>query len=289
MAWSLRYTAHLGYAPPSFQPQFARTCRSVDPRALIGFAASLGMAGILYPWAIDRPDDEVDAVSSALADTGLACSCIIALPPELAMSPIWADAGKAGRDRLEPAIAKAAVLARRLGSSTLAVLLAADAQRSPDAQTEHVARNLRRAARVAADHGVALGVEPMILLPGMLLRTTRETVDLLDQVDHPAAGMIFDSGHVAAMDGDIIAAYRLAARHVRLVQLADAPGRVEPGAGALDLVRLAADVVNDGYRGLIDLEHGWLDETRAGEEAGLARLQAFDREVATAITAANQA
>jgi hydroxypyruvate isomerase len=71
-----------------------------------------------------------------------------------------------------------------------------------------------------------------------------------------------------------------------LIQIADAPGRIEPGAGKLDIVSAMAEAVRRGYSGLVDLEHLWVSPTLEGEAAGLARIRQFDTQLRQAMTSA---
>lgn len=276
MNWFLRYTSHLGYFPPDLRPQFAATVGSDDPVAHVNYAASIGMAGVLYPWAAERPDSEVSAVRAALTATGLSCGCLVGVPLAATFGAPWIDRSAAGRSTLEQHIITAAKTANLLGSSVLAAIISADTSRDTEAQFDDAAANLHDMACVAADHGLTLAVEPMCILPNMLLATTADAVTVLRRADHPSAGLIFDTGHVATMGEDILTTFSDVFDQIALLQLADDPGRVEPGAGKLPLVELAATAVRRGYSGLVDLEHDWSSPDSEGEAVGLERLRTFD-------------
>ncbi|WP_454180315.1 sugar phosphate isomerase/epimerase family protein [Pseudarthrobacter sp. SLBN-100] len=236
----------------------------------IEYAARLGLSGVLYPWAAERPPEEVREVRQALSSNDLACSCIVAVPLQSTFGGPWTSGTADGKAALGRHVAKAANVAASLGSTVLAALITADPERDSESQLDDTASNLNAMASIAADHGMTLAIEPMVALPGMLTTTTGDTVRLIERADHPALGLIFDTAHVAAMDGDILRAYAACAEHVALLQLVDAPGRIEPGAGTLPLVELAANAIARGYTGLVDFEHEWLapDETGGGSWAG---------------------
>src|SRR3546814_8012082 len=94
----------------------------------------------------------------------------------------------------------------------------------------NVTDNLRQAADLAARGEVTLGIEPMVAVPGMLLQSAYSAAELVSRVNHPAVGLIFDTGHVSAMDGDVLKAQRELEHVVCAYQLADMPDRVEPGS-----------------------------------------------------------
>ncbi|HKS50207.1 MAG TPA: sugar phosphate isomerase/epimerase family protein [Amycolatopsis sp.] len=284
MPWTLRYTTHLGYAPPEFRPQFRETLGTTDPAAHIRYAAEIGMAGVFYPWALGRPPAEIRLVRDVLAETGLSAGGVVCVPFAEFTGPIWTDRSIGGRKRLEAHVLQAAELAASLGSGVLAALIAVDPDRPDDQrQRDDVAANLRDLGRVVADYDLTLAVEPMVRLPNMMMRTTAEAVRLITAADHPNLGIIYDTAHVAMMDGDLVGALRAAWDHIALIQIADLPGRVEPGAGELAIVDVLAEATRSGYTGLVDLEHGWLSPTRDGEQAGLARIRRFDDLVHSAL------
>jgi hydroxypyruvate isomerase len=277
---ALRYATHLGYSPPTRRPQFLETLGTDEPAAHVRYAAQEGMAGVLYPWAIEKSPTERETVRRALVETGLACSCIVALPLEMTASPIWTDRSTHSRAALQAAIVAASDVAASLTSTMLAVIVAADPDRPDDGrQHDDLIANLRDIAPITQDHGLTIGLEPMLRMPRPLLRTTAATVAVIVGTGYPNVGLIYDTTHVSMMDGDLLPVLTRYFEHIVSLQLSDEPGRVEPGAGTLPLVDVAVEAVRRGYTGLVDLEHGWLDPTKPGEQAGLARVRVFDSQV----------
>lgn len=275
--WALPYTSHLGYLPPARRPLFAASLGTADLPAHVHHAAALGFAGVLFPWAIEHPAPVVDAVGQALRATGLRASAVVCTPRSLLLSDVWVTEGSAARECLEAHVRNASRVARVLGSTILAAvpLIAARTDRERGVFAAH----LRTMADVAAEHGLTIGLEPMKRTPAALVGSIIEAVDLIGAVGRANVGVVFDTGHVAATDGSLTEALGHAWDHVCLVQLADLPGRVEPGAGELDLVELGASVLARGYSGLVDLEHAWLGSTQEDERRGLARIRDFDAQV----------
>ncbi len=272
--WNLHYSSHLGYVSID-DPLYRESVPSRDPRDHVAFAAGIGLAGVLFPWAISRPDEEVERFRRALQDFGLRSSTIVYAPLEDVLRPSWTRAD--GWSVISGHLDRSLPLAQRLDAPMLAVLAKADPDREIAAQEHALIDNLRRAGDRAAEAGLVIGLEHMIALPGMLLTGTDQTVDLFERVGHPAVKMIFDTGHVHDMDGDVLAAYRKARRHIGLLQLADMPGRVEPGAGILDFGELLGEAMVDGVAdGLIDLEHGWSRRSAEVERRGIAMMRQID-------------
>ena len=195
------------------------------------------------------------------------------------MTPLWVDSGKGVARELKEAIRYAISIAHELQSKVLAVLIRGSTSLPIELQRQNAANNLRALAPEVADAGLVLGLEPMILLPDMFLQSITDALTLVREVNHPAVQIIFDTGHVQSMGHDVLNALKDCAGHTALIQLADQPGRVEPGAGEIDLVSILECAVRGGYTGLFDLEHGWLRPTLSGEMEGLARLQLLDHAV----------
>ena len=78
MEWALRYSIHVGYAPP--ERLLFRASAGSDRVDHARFAARMGFAGILFPWATERPAEERHAVRAVLEETGLQCGSIVATP-----------------------------------------------------------------------------------------------------------------------------------------------------------------------------------------------------------------
>jgi hydroxypyruvate isomerase len=273
--WNLRYAPHVGYVPPD---QLLFRAHAGENRAdHVRFAAFQGMAGILYPWAGDSPPEERIAVAAALRETGLCCSCVVTSSWSTIMDPIWVATGSTARVRALDNVRSALRIANELGSSTLAVLLRGDGATARSVQLGTALDRLREAADEVAKVNRVLAVEPMIELPDMLLRNFEEGVELVRAAAHPAVKLIFDTGHLTQMGDPLVKTYSEAYDDIALLQLADMPGRVEPGAGSLEITELLTHAVRRGYGGLVDLEHHWSQPGEEGELRGLQLLREIDR------------
>jgi hydroxypyruvate isomerase len=77
-------------------------------------------------------------------------------------------------------------------------------------------------------------------------------------------GLQFDTYHVARIEPDVVAAYRRVAPLVRHVQIADHPGRHQPGTGRIDWSAFFRALDESGYEGAIGLEYRPLGDATAG-------------------------
>jgi hydroxypyruvate isomerase len=106
--------------------------------------------------------------------------------------------------------------------------------------------------------GVTLVLEPVNIRvdhPGALLDRTSEAVYIARGVDSPHFGVLYDLYHSTVEGEDVAAELENAGDLIRYVQVADAPGRGEPGSGAIDWPARLADLRGSGYDGPIGLEY----------------------------------
>ena len=153
-------------------------------------------------------------------------------------------------------------LARRLGCRKLNAL-AGNAISDPDrpAQVDVLAQSVAFAADAAAAAGMDVMLEalnppeaPRYLLPG-----TDAVLDLIERVGRPNVAFQLDVYHVAMAGEDPIESIRRAGPRIGHVQLADMPGRHEPGTGELPFGAILDALDDAGYRGAIGLEFNPLD------------------------------
>ncbi len=112
--------------------------------------------------------------------------------------------------------------------------------------------NLRWAAEYTAQAGITLLVEPLnpVTHPGYALTTTAQARELLAQVNHPNLKIQYDFFQMQRAEGDLIETVKANLAHIGFIQLADSPGRHEPGTGEINyrfLLQALADLAFEGY------------------------------------------
>ena len=100
--------------------------------------------------------------------------------------------------------------------------------------------------------------------PGVLCSTTADSVVVADMLDHPRVKVLYDLYHSVVEGEDPETALKAAMHQVAHVQVADAPGRGEPGSGNIDWPGALAMFERLGYRGAVGLE---LQPTKPSAEA----------------------
>ena len=148
----------------------------------------------------------------------------------------------------------------------------------PAAQDDLAVENLAVAGRAAARIGGTVLVEPVSGAPRYPLRTAADAVGVIDRVAADTGvgnlGLLCDLYHLAVNGNDLDRVIVTYSDRVAHVQIADAPGRHEPGTGTLDLDRYLGALTAAGYRGWVGLEYvpsrtsadsfAWLPRERRG-------------------------
>jgi hydroxypyruvate isomerase len=268
----MRLAGHLGVRAPD-APLLRHMAGSGDAVSQIALLAELGFVGVSDNYLTLRSVEEQQRIGEALARHGLAMGSFVHDPLRW-NEPTWSVDDAEGRAALSTAIDISLAAAKRCGSTTINCITGRNPDQLLANQYTQMAENLRWQGDRALSAGVTLCVEAThpSFAPGLLIEKWRDACALVCTVDHPAVLMNLDIGHVALHGDDVIAAIEGAAPWLGMVQAADVPGRVEPGAGHLDWTVIAAALGRAGYRGLVELELEPAGQGEIGERAMLTRL-----------------
>ena len=245
-----------------------------------GAARAAGFDAVECWWPFDvavPPDPEVDAFVAAVQDAGVA---LIGLNFYAGDMPggdrglvSWPARAAEFRDNVEVTVE----IGRRLGCRAFNALYGNRVEGATEAEQDELATGQLAVAAAAAGRvgGVVL-VEAVSGAPRYPLRTAADAVGVIDRVEREtgAANLRFlcDLYHLAVNGDDLDKAIERYSDRTGHVQIADVPGRNEPGTGSLDLDRLLGELAAAGYDGWVGLEYkpsgasadsfGWLPRER---------------------------
>jgi hydroxypyruvate isomerase len=140
----------------------------------------------------------------------------------------------------------------------------------PDVPKEKVREvlvtNLRLAAGALAKEGIRLVIESVNTrdMPGFYLSRTADVLGLIREVNHKNLYYQYDIYHMQVMEGDITMTIRNNINTIAHMQLADNPGRHEPGTGEINYTNLFRFMDEMGYTGYIGCEYKPLTTTEEG-------------------------
>ena len=227
-------------------------------------AAKAGFKAVefLFPYAF-----EAEQIKRRLDDNGLML-VLHNLP-----AGNW-DAGERGiachPDRVNEfraGVSQAISYAQALGVKQLNCL----AGKAPAGVAEEVLRttfveNLRYAANALKSSGLRLLIEPINTfdIPGFYLNRTVQAAGILVEVGSDNAFIQYDIYHAQRMEGELAATVQKYLPRIGHIQLADNPGRNEPGTGEINYPFLFAHLDRIGYDGWIGCEYKPAATTEAG-------------------------
>lgn len=133
--------------------------------------------------------------------------------------------------------------------------------------------NLKYAAQRTADAGVKLLIEPINLrdIPGFFLSTTNHAERILEKVGSDNLYIQYDFYHMQIMQGDLIPTFTRLKDRIAHVQIADNPGRNEPGTGEINYSFILSELDRLGYDGWVGCEY----KPKAGTSEGLGWMKPY--------------
>lgn len=215
-------------------------------------AAAAGMQAveIYWPEAGELPRSEEARFAGEVAALGVQVVQLNFIVGE----KLGVDSGVAGepdrahifRDNVPEAIR----LAARLGCRRINALAGNHLPGvSPALQDEVLLESLGIAADTAQPEGISVMVEALnrINHPLFLLSDIASVLRLIERLGRPNVKLLFDVYHAAMNGEDLRAAIRSAGPMIGNVQLADVPGRHEPGSGEIDFSVVLRELSHAGY------------------------------------------
>ncbi len=207
----------------------------------------------LFPYEYDLP-----VLKEQLAKNGLK-QVLFNLP-----AGNWAagDRGIAiqpGRvDEFRAGVAKAIEYAKGLGVPRVNCLVGKrENGRSDDEHWQTLLANIRFAAAALQKSGLDLVIEPInhYDMPGFFFNRTEQVLKLIDEAAMPNIFVQYDVYHAQREEGELVNTLRNHINKIAHIQIADNPGRHQPGTGEINYPFVFAAIDALGYQGCIGLEY----------------------------------
>lgn len=212
-------------------------------------AAALGFPAVEI-WPYENKD--VDAVANLCQELGLDIAQFTAWGFEPGMN------NPANEDRFLAAVEKGCQVAHRWRCPKMTVVAGNNQPGMTQEQMlAQVTKALRRAAPIAEKNKVMLILEPMngrVDHPGHCLYGSVDAVRICRDVGSEYVKINWDLYHMQISEGDLCGRLKDGFDQVGYLQLADHPGRNEPGTGEIHYNRVLKQAYDLGYRGYVGLE-----------------------------------
>jgi len=255
--------------------------QGLDLPTLIGIAAKAGFQGIEFS-ITEAAAYAARSSASALRDLfhgkGIAPVQWTLPMPFMVPEPDFDQA----LSRLPPVLA----VAQGLEAETAMIVVPFRTRTNPHEATRTLAAQIKRCARVCADHGVRLALEFIGLrfeTPGEVdfITDLRTTLDLVHEVDEKNVGVMLDCFHFYTGGSEIADLRAMRSDLLYMIHLDDAPPRepatltdqmrVLPGSGVIGVAEMLKECQCIGYDGFVSLEL-FGDELRRMEPLEAARI-----------------
>ena len=135
-----------------------------------------------------------------------------------------------------------------------------------DELRETLVANLRFAASKLGEAGIRLLVEPINTrdIPGFYLNYSDQALSIIEEVGSDNLWLQYDVYHMQIMEGDLIPTMEANLGSIGHIQIADTPGRHEPGTGEINYPNVFSAIDEMGYDGWIGCEYIPLATTEEG-------------------------
>ncbi len=241
-----------------------------DPLRQIAFISERGFAGIEDNFLQFRPPELQVQIGEALARRGLAMGCFLATLTH--DRPTFGVETSEIMELLSAELQQAIETAKRAGGRSLTMILGRCQAGVPrDLQLRSAVENLKQCAELAERAGVILLIEPIARArwADILISRVDDALSLCREVASPAIKLLFDVYQCQRESGNLLETLDRAWNHVGAIQIADCPGRCEPGTGEINFENVLRHIRTKAWDGLIELEHAASVPGRAGEIAVL--------------------
>ncbi|WP_251443035.1 hydroxypyruvate isomerase family protein [Microbacterium sp. USTB-Y] len=226
-------------------------------------AKAAGFDAVEYWWpfsvAVPAPE-EVDAFVAAIQDAGVQLTGLNFFAGDMPGGDRGLVSWVGREDEFAANIDVVVEIGRRLGTTAFNALYGNRLEGvEPQAQDDLAVKNLAAAGRAVAELGGIVLLEPVSGMDTYPLKTAADALAIIDRVKVEEGvdnvRLLADFYHLAVNGDDVPAVIAEHAAEFGHIQIADAPGRGEPGTGDLPLEQWIADAQAGGYAGVIGLEY----------------------------------
>lgn len=226
-------------------------------------AAAAGFTAVEFwwPFAVARPDPrDVDAFIAAIADAGVSLSGLNFFAGDMSAGERGILSSTAREEEFTQNVDVMHSIAHDTGCKVFNALYGVRLQdESPEAQDATALRRLAGLASFTEATNSIVVIEPLSAMETYPLKSARHAVDVIENLRHNGATtnvkLLLDLYHLAVNGDDVSSDIVEFASLLGHVQVADAPGRNEPGTGELPIGRWFEELEGVGYSGLIGLEY----------------------------------
>lgn len=222
-------------------------------------AAKAGFEAVEFWWpfpvAVPSAED-VDAFVNAVQEAGVQLSGLNFFAGDMPAGERGLVSSPSRASEFNDNIAVVVEIGKRLNCTAFNALygLAEDGVDAAE-QTETAIKNLNAAGRAVAEIGGTVLLEPVSGAEAYPVKTAQDALDIIAKLDVDNVKLLADFYHMSVNGDDVAKVIDEHAGDFGHVQIADSPGRGEPGTGELPLSQWISAAEDGGYNGWIGLEY----------------------------------
>ncbi len=249
---------------PKLNANLSMMFNEVDFLERFGAAAKAGFKGVefLFPYAYDK-----NQLAELIGQHRLEMVLFNMPPGDFAAGDRGLACIPSRKTEFQDAVGQALDYARTLNCRQLHCM----AGLRPVGVNEETMRatyieNLRFAAKELGKHGITLLIEAINTrdIPGFYLNYSAQAFDIMHYTGMPNLKFQYDIYHMQIMEGDLASTIEHNLDKIAHMQLADTPGRHEPGTGEINYDFLFRHIDRIGYTGWIGCEYRPAGKTEDG-------------------------
>ncbi|HZH97028.1 MAG TPA: TIM barrel protein [Flavisolibacter sp.] len=239
----------------------------------IRFMYDMGFRSIEDNGFMGRSVKEQEAVGSLLAKLGMRMGVFVVSfdgwPPKTTLT----SGNKEWREKFLKTCHEAVDAAKRCHAKWMTVVPGNFERSLPmDFQTANVIEALRPATAIFEPHGLVMVLEALSDTPELFLRHSDQTYAICKALNSPSCKFLFDMYHMQRNEGNIISNLKAAWDEIAYIQIGDNPGRKEPGTGEMNYKNIFKFIHQQGYKGVMGMEHG---NAYPGKEGEMKLIKAY--------------
>ena len=249
-----------------------------------GKAREAGFSAVEFWWP---SGEDLGEVEHRIKDAGLSVALFNFYAGDMPAGDRGLVSDPERQDQFRENVPVALELAGRLGCRKLNALVGHEGPGMSREERLKLAReNVAWAADRAVEHGVEVMVEPVNTFENgpYLLYTTKDGVEFVESVGRENVKIQHDFYHMQRMEGNLVATLRERVGSIGHVQVADSPGRGEPGTGEIHYPYVFGALEEVGYDGYVGLEYNptterteesftWIPEESRGGDVSVRDLK----------------
>ncbi len=284
-----------GGKDPAFKSKFApnlnhfnATCKGMSPEDKIRYIYDRGFRALEDNGMPGRPVEVQNAIAKTMEKLGMEMGVFVAHAEwgNASMTGNRIDMKKRSRDPQACCeywankMKNVCELAKRVNAKWCTVVPGLeDPSLEPEYQFANVADHLKRICEVLEkNNGPTIVLEPLNIKnhPSLWLKRIPQAYALCKAVGSKHCKILDDLYHQQITEGCLIPNIDEAWDEIAYFQVGDVPGRNEPTTGEINYKNVFKHIWNKGYRGIIGMEHGQSDRTKAGDEKMIAAYRSVD-------------